>query len=221
MDRYATPRRELRRVGIAHREMRIESGIPTRAISKPCQKRGSSKRPLLSVGGAHPTILDMLRKLPSPARRAKSGAIKKVLLIGDDLNAATHFLNRVTSMQNAELYRRGIVLPLDEAAEEALCSNHVSETTNVRLLKIPDAEWFEALWRLGLFREINARCATLLDDHEEEMMDAASADGVIAAVDVVARDAIAEHSEMVEFLDDLREMARQALRSSRPLLFVL
>lgn len=123
-------------------------------------------------------------------------------------------------MQNAELYRRGVVLPLDDDAEEALRSNDVDETTSVRHLKIADAGAFEALWRLGLFREINARCVTLLDDYEEEMVDAASAAGIIAAVDAVARDAD-EHPEMANFLEDLRDLARQASRSSRPLLFVL
>ena len=36
--------------------------------------------------------LDMLGKLPSPARRVKGGAIKSVPLTGDDLKAYTHFL---------------------------------------------------------------------------------------------------------------------------------
>ncbi|MFO0890589.1 MAG: hypothetical protein U0790_15775 [Isosphaeraceae bacterium] len=124
-------------------------------------------------------------------------------------------------MQNSELYRRGIVLPLDEDAEQAMRSNDVSETTSVRNLSIADTGAFEALWELGLFREINARCATLLDDYEEEMVEAASADGIIAAVDAVARAAAAEDPGMARFLDGLRDLARQASRSSRPLLFVL
>jgi hypothetical protein len=124
-------------------------------------------------------------------------------------------------MQNAELYRRGVVLPLDRDAEESLRSNDVSQDTNVRLLKIAGAGGFEALWRLGLFREINARCSTLLDDFEEEIVDAASAEGIIDAVDSVTRDAAAQHPEVVVFLEGLRDLARQASTSSRPLLFVL
>jgi hypothetical protein len=39
-------------------------------------------------------------------------------------------------MQNAGLYRRGIVLPFDEDAEEALRSNDASKTTRVCHLEI-------------------------------------------------------------------------------------
>ena len=82
------------------------------------------------------------------------------------------------------------------------CSNDVSETTRVYVLEIADSGLFEELWRLGLFREINARCATLVDDYEEEMVDAASAERVIAAVDAVAHNAVAENTEVVEFLGE-------------------
>jgi hypothetical protein len=124
-------------------------------------------------------------------------------------------------MQNAELYRRGIVLPLDCDAEVSLRSNNVSETTNVRLLKIIGAEGFEALWRLGLFQEINARCATLLDDYEEEMIDPASVEVLLTIVDSISRAAVAQHPDVVEFLEGLRDLAQQASTLSRPLLFVL
>ena len=124
-------------------------------------------------------------------------------------------------MQNTELYRRGVVLPLDNDAEEALRSNEVDEATNVRLLEIADEVQFEALWRLGLFKEINARCATMIDDYEQEIVEAASVERILAAIDAVARDAVIKHPEMAEFLEDLRDLARQAALSSRPLLFVL
>ncbi len=47
-------------------------------------------------------------------------------------------LSQVNTMQNTELYRRGVVLPLDNDAEEALRSNEVDEATNMRLLEIAD-----------------------------------------------------------------------------------
>mgnify|MGYP001154662421 CR=1 FL=1 len=128
-------------------------------------------------------------------------------------------LIRVISMQNAELYRRGVVLPLDDDAEESLRSNDVGDATNARYLNVSDSTFF-ILWNIGLFQKINARCATLLDDYEEEVVEAASVDGITAAIDAVARNA-AKHPDAAEFLEGLRNMAMRASRSSRPLLFVL
>jgi hypothetical protein len=124
-------------------------------------------------------------------------------------------------MQNAELYRRGIVLPLDEDAEECLRANDVDTTTNVRVLAIPSEEMVDSLWRLGLFREINSRCATLLDDYEEEVVEASSVGAILGAVDSVARHVDAREPEMLEFLEGIRDLVRKACALSRPLLFVL
>ena len=73
-------------------------------------------------------------------------------------------------MQNAERYRRGIVLPLDAAAEESLRRNDVRSDTNAAYLSI-ESHLFDELWRLGLFQEINARCGSLLDDYEEAFLE--------------------------------------------------
>jgi hypothetical protein len=48
--------------------------------------------PPKSIGIQQGQYLDMLGKVPSPARRVKGGAIKNIPLSGDDLNPATHFL---------------------------------------------------------------------------------------------------------------------------------
>ena len=47
-----------------------------------------------TIGSQQGQYLDMLGKVPSPARRVKGGAIKNVPLSGGDLNAETHFLIR-------------------------------------------------------------------------------------------------------------------------------
>jgi hypothetical protein len=60
-----------------------------------------------------------------------------------------------------------------------------------------------------------------LDDFEEEIVDASSAEGIIDAFDAVAADAVAQRPEVVGFLEGLRDLARQASNSSRPLPFVL
>ncbi len=47
-----------------------------------------------SFGSVKGVYLDLLGKVPAPARFLKSGAIKNISLIGDDLQQATHFLIR-------------------------------------------------------------------------------------------------------------------------------
>ena len=45
-----------------------------------------------SFGSQKGLDLDLLGKIPSPARRVKGGAIRNVPLSGGDLQTATHFL---------------------------------------------------------------------------------------------------------------------------------
>ncbi len=124
-------------------------------------------------------------------------------------------------MQPSALYRRGIILPLDAIAERNVRTHDVSKTENVRLLKIPSQGLFEALWHLGLFREINDRCSSLLDDYEEELIEASSTCEVLAAIDSVIGRPGAHDLEVIEFLKELRALARDASTLSRPLMFVL
>ena len=122
-------------------------------------------------------------------------------------------------MQNAELFRRGIVVPLDRNAEQSLRANNVSDATNMRYLGIPNDEIFETLWEIGLFREINSRCATLLDDYEEQMVEASSAAEILAAIESVAKNAT--QPEVAKFLEETQNLVYEASALSRPILFVL
>lgn len=124
-------------------------------------------------------------------------------------------------MQVTKLYRRGVVLPLDDDAEEGLRANDIERYTNVRVLEIADQVQFDDLWRLGLFHEINAQCGTIIDDYEEEIVDATQVKNVIVAIDRVRRKALAKDPEIASFLEQLRDLAGQAWLSSSPLLFML
>lgn len=124
-------------------------------------------------------------------------------------------------MQNAELYRRGIVLPLDQDAEDCLRANDVNETTNVELLEISGSEVFDTLWHLGLFREINNKCRTLLDDYEEDMVECDALQHVVETVDFVAQGPLIQQPDTSAFLGDLRDLASRAIILHRPILFVL
>jgi hypothetical protein len=91
----------------------------------------------------------------------------------------------------------------------------------VRHLSIANNRMFEKLWEVGLFREINSRCASLLDDYEEEMVEASSAAGILAAIESVSGNAAAQQPDVVKFLEDTRILVNEASTLSRPILFVL
>jgi hypothetical protein len=124
-------------------------------------------------------------------------------------------------MQNSELFRRGVVLPLDERAEEDLRCNSVNSTTHAQYLPIRSDTLFEKLWEGGFFHEINKWCGTLIDDHEEEFIEASSLPRLIAALDAIAERASGTQSDVQGFLVELRQITIYASRLNRPLLFVL
>ena len=124
-------------------------------------------------------------------------------------------------MQNSELYRRGIVLALDEAAEDCLRSNDVNETTCVRLVEIPSDELFLDLWKLDLFDEINRRCQTTIGDYEQEIVENSSVEQVLVAIDAVVPNVDACRWKVLDFLAKLRTLVQESMELSRPILFVL
>ena len=122
-------------------------------------------------------------------------------------------------MQNSELYRQSVVLPLDPDAEQCLRTNEVGPSTHVRVVEIPDDRVFTELWRIRLFDEINVRCAVAIDEHEEEWVAVSAITAVLAVIDSVAD--TAREPATAEFLCELKALAVEARAMSRPLLFVL
>jgi hypothetical protein len=109
-------------------------------------------------------------------------------------------------MQNSQLYRRGIVCPLDQIAEEQLRSNEVDSTSHVRFVEIPDEQTFVTLWRLGLFSQINSRCGTSIDDYGEEWVEASALADLMTVIDSVF--ASVGDSAVACLLTELRSLAR-------------
>jgi hypothetical protein len=124
-------------------------------------------------------------------------------------------------MQNSELFRRGIVVPLDRDAENSLRVNDVSRSTRVRYLGIANDQLFETLWKVGLFQAINAQCRSTLDDYEEGLIEPSSASGILTALELVASKPAAQQPEVARFLADARGLVNEAAMSLRPILFVL
>lgn len=121
-------------------------------------------------------------------------------------------------MQNTELFRRGVVLPLNDAAEELLRVNDVSEDTPVLYIEIAEESFFEELWSIGIFRRINEKTNGLIDDYEEHFVD--SLESIIAATNETISEEILS-SESRKFLLALSSLAAEAKTLNRSVLFVL
>lgn len=124
-------------------------------------------------------------------------------------------------MQVSELYRRGIVLPLDDCAVESLRRYEVDDQTRVKYVPIHTDALFLELWNLGLFKEINARCGTLIDDYEEEFLNPPQLASALAVIESIQKKSTSSNLRVNDFLKELDSVARKAYSTSRPLLFVL
>ncbi len=124
-------------------------------------------------------------------------------------------------MQNAELFRRGIVVPLDQHAEDDVRNENVSDLTNVKHLSIVDDEIFYTLWTAGLFHQINMECGSLLGDYEEELIEVESVPMIITAINSVMSRLPANNKAIHRFLSDAEQLIEYAVTHSRPVLFVL
>lgn len=122
-------------------------------------------------------------------------------------------------MQISERFRRGVVVPLDHAAVEAFEADHTTEATRVHFIKIADQAEFEALWKTGLFGEINASTGSMIDDYEEAAI----------SVDMIPRLRVVESyadrrvggAIAAHFFSALLEASNVAERSTTPVYFVL
>ncbi|QVL33511.1 hypothetical protein KIH39_06265 [Telmatocola sphagniphila] len=124
-------------------------------------------------------------------------------------------------MNNTALFRRGVVLPLNDQAEENLRCNHIDKSAEVRYLPIQSEELFNDLCSQGLFHEINRRCGSFITDKESELVEAALIPSLLVSVDFILQKGIVEEENVSNFLKDLRYLTTQAYDLNRPLIFVL
>ena len=123
-------------------------------------------------------------------------------------------------MQLSQLFRRGIVIPLDQDAEDCLRAGNVEETTNVRFLPL-DVDTFFTMWRYGLFDEINSRCKAMIDDYEDDLIEPTLLKEASAGIAAIAKLPEARRPENAIFLADIAALVDEARETSRPVVFVL
>ncbi len=123
-------------------------------------------------------------------------------------------------MQNSELYRRGVVVPLGRDAADRLACNDIEETTPVRAIGIASQQDFEDLWDSGLFAGINQRLGLCLDDYEEQVVEPRLVPALKEILILLARKE-RENSARSVFLDGVMELCDIAIRDDVPLYFIL
>ena len=121
-------------------------------------------------------------------------------------------------MQNSELYRRGMVVPLSQDALGAIRSSTVSESTSVAVASLATESDFEWLWAKGFFAEINDRTGALLETIEDEI-------GVEHVVDVRGRYSVQSirglPASVSTFLGSVADACRGAIDREMPVFFIL
>jgi hypothetical protein len=121
------------------------------------------------------------------------------------------------SRQVSELYRTGIVRPIDRKARDELETFHVSNSIRCEWLPILDD--FAVIWQSGLLQAIGGACGRHFTDYKEIMVSADQVCHAVKAVGTFLTNASGNDSH--EFAESLFGLLKDAESSAMPVLFVL
>jgi hypothetical protein len=123
-------------------------------------------------------------------------------------------------MQNSELFRRGVVVPLDDEALGRIRANDVAGDTRVEYAEIANESDFEWLWARDFFARINAETGSTLDDHEEDELDPSTA-GAVALLALEFEKQRHAPASIQQFCRKLGDACSVATATGYPMFFVL
>lgn len=123
-------------------------------------------------------------------------------------------------MQLSELYRRGVVVPLDQVAAAQLRAGAVESSARVDYAELASESDFAWLWTQGFFARIGEHAGLELSDYEEQELPPAAAPFVADVAAELARRADAPVGAQ-SFLAKLASTCRLAANERQPLFFVL
>lgn len=123
------------------------------------------------------------------------------------------------TIQVSQLFRRGVVRPLNEEAAVQLRTMFVESPIRCEWLPILGEQNFIAIWRSGVFQRIADACQAPVRDYEEALLELASISDAMTAVEATP---VAGHSNQVQaFLTNLAGLLCDARRAGTLVLFVL
>lgn len=119
-------------------------------------------------------------------------------------------------MQLPQLYRRGVVRPLDDCAAKQLAAFKIESPIRVEWLQLMGDDHFALIWESGLFQRINDSCGIEISDYEEVELEASK---VAAALNAVQATHVTNCSASA-FIERLEGLLYDAITSSRSVYFV-
>lgn len=120
-------------------------------------------------------------------------------------------------MQMSQLYRRGVVRPLDDKAARQLASYSIEDSIRAEWLPIPCDSQFDAIWESGVFQRINEVCHVEISDYEEIELPSAQVDMAL----MVIRHEMNKECAKIPFFRNLEQLLQAAKDSERSVYFVL
>jgi hypothetical protein len=120
-------------------------------------------------------------------------------------------------VQLSNIFRRGIVRPLDEHAERQLANFWIDSPIRVEWLPIFSDSIFEKIWESKIFQDINSVCKTGISDYEEVQLEV---DKIVIALRVI-REARFKDDQVVMFCKKLDGLLSDALISKKTVYFIL
>ncbi len=70
-------------------------------------------------------------------------------------------------MQISQLYRRGVVRPLDDDASKQLANFKIEDSLRTEWLPILSDSQFMEIWKTGILQRINEACGIGISDYED------------------------------------------------------
>ncbi len=123
-------------------------------------------------------------------------------------------------MQNSELYRRGVVTPLNVEAELALRDNNANLNTKVDFFEFQNDRIFESLWDKKLFERINRCCDARLRNYGEDIIEFEKLKSLKKEV-VRMKDSSIFSLDEKEVISELKRLCELAIKKKMPLFFIL
>lgn len=120
-------------------------------------------------------------------------------------------------MQLSQFFRRGVVRPLDDVAEQQLAAFRIDTPVRVEWLPIRNDHEFARIWEVGVLQRINEACGVDLSDYEEVEL---SANRIESALRVVRYHA-GHRDSIGPFIQSLDGLLSDALATIKNVYFVL
>jgi len=120
-------------------------------------------------------------------------------------------------MQVPQLYRRGVVRPLDDAAATQLKNWDVETSIRTEWLPVLSDEHFAMIWESGIFQRINEACGSTISDYEEVVLTVSQLN---AALNVLNGMPLPNTADVSVFVQNLKAVMSQAIEAKTPLYFI-